>query len=239
LIRQASAWLPGRPPEPLPLQDLEESDAIRWVDIYAGDLDGAGLLALLAPICRNKLKHKMVRDLITPKRFSHGGHYRDSPVAMSFPSCDTVNPSPTKGGSGRRQGHLGVRAGAAPVGTTGCSAAGIRRGYSRLGIRWTHRRFFERSVPGCAERWTTSNVDSAEDLAGLVRSAASGRLQPPDHLTPKRATRAVRRGRTGRHALTTGSSPVRVLFIGDIVGRPGRAGLAAMPSFASVTRPTS
>ena len=38
LIRQASAWLPGRAPEPLPLQDLEQSDAIRWVDIYGGDL---------------------------------------------------------------------------------------------------------------------------------------------------------------------------------------------------------
>src|SRR5947207_15856934 len=83
LIRQASAWLPGRAPEPLPLQDLEQSDAIRWVDIYGGDLDTGEVLALLAPICRGKLKEKMVRDLITPERFASGGRYGDSPVAIS------------------------------------------------------------------------------------------------------------------------------------------------------------
>ena len=83
LIRQASAWLPGRAPEPLPLQDLEQSDAIRWVDIYGDAEDGAGVLALLAPICRGALKHRMVRDLITPKRFATGGRYGDSPVTLS------------------------------------------------------------------------------------------------------------------------------------------------------------
>src|SRR6266480_3687011 len=83
LIRQASAWLPGRAPEPLPLQDLEQSDAIRWVDIYGGGLDTGEVLALLAPICRGKLKEKMVRDLISPERFASRGRYGDSPVAIS------------------------------------------------------------------------------------------------------------------------------------------------------------
>ena len=40
-----------------------------------------------------------------------------------------------------------------------------------------------------AEHWATSNVDSAEDLAGLVRRqlAQRRRLPAADHLTPKRA----------------------------------------------------
>ena len=83
LIRQASAWEPRLAPEPLPLQDLELADGIRWVDIYGGDLGISEVLALLAPICRGQLTERMVRDLITPKRFAVGGSYRDSEVIIT------------------------------------------------------------------------------------------------------------------------------------------------------------
>jgi hypothetical protein len=83
LIRQASAWLPRRAPEPLPLQDLEQADAIRWVDIYGAGLEKAEVLALLNPICRGQLEEKMVRDLITPERFAAGGSYRNSEVVIT------------------------------------------------------------------------------------------------------------------------------------------------------------
>src|SRR2546423_3296620 len=80
LIRQASAWLPGRAPEPLPLQDLEQSDAIRWVDIYGGGPDTGGVLAPLAPICPGKLQEEMVPDPIHPQRVASRGRVRDNPV---------------------------------------------------------------------------------------------------------------------------------------------------------------
>jgi hypothetical protein len=83
LIRQASAWEPHLAPEPLPLQDLELADGIRWVDIYGGDLGIGEVLALLAPICGGQLTERMVRDLITPKRFAVGGSYRDSEVIIT------------------------------------------------------------------------------------------------------------------------------------------------------------
>ena len=67
LIRQASAWVPHRSPEPLPLQDLEFCDGVRWVDIYGGVLGISEVLALLAPVCDGRLNQRMVRDLITPK----------------------------------------------------------------------------------------------------------------------------------------------------------------------------
>jgi hypothetical protein len=83
LIRQASAWLPQRAPEPLPLQDLEHSNGVRWVDIYGGGLEKGELLALLDPICRGQLTDRMARDLITRKRFATGGGYRKSEVVLT------------------------------------------------------------------------------------------------------------------------------------------------------------
>jgi hypothetical protein len=83
LIRQASAWLPHRPPEPLPLQDLEQSEAIRWVDIYGEGLQRNEVIALLNPICSGHLSDRMARDLITPERFAAGGSYRNSDVRIT------------------------------------------------------------------------------------------------------------------------------------------------------------
>ena len=185
LIRQASAWLPGRAPEPLPLQDLEESNAIRWVDIYGGDLEGGEALALLAPICRGALKHKMVRDLITPKRFSHGGHYRDSPVAMS--SAFRIRHLQPKPDEGMALGAGGVTSVFEPV--------QLLVGADWLLSCWLPPRVFrglgdpvdptEDSSNGLylavAQLWPTSSADTAEGLAALVRrqlAAAAGYRTP-------------------------------------------------------------
>ncbi len=77
LIRQASAWLPAQSPQPARLQDLETSEAIRWVDLYGGELRDSEAQALLDPVCYGELKPRIVRDLITPARFpadrSYGG----------------------------------------------------------------------------------------------------------------------------------------------------------------------
>jgi hypothetical protein len=185
LIRQASAWLPGRVPEPLPLQDLEGSNAIRWVDIYGGGLDTGEVLALLAPICRGTLKGKMVRDLITPERFASGGRYGDSPVAIN---------------SDFRIRHLHPGTdGATVVGTDGITSVfepvQLLVGEDWLLSCWLPPRVFrglgdpvefaDDSSSGLylavAERWPTSNADSAEDLAALIRQqlAVAAGYRPP------------------------------------------------------------
>jgi hypothetical protein len=178
LIRQASAWLPQRDPEPLPLQDLEESDALRWVDIYGGDLSNGEVLALLAPICRGRLTEKMVRDLITPQRFAAGGSYRDSDVVVM---------------SGFRIRHL--RSGTDETeATNGDGSPSVFEpvqmlvGDDWLLSCWLPARVFRGMgdpVPvaddsssglylAVAKRWPTSNASTAEDLAKLVRRELSG-----------------------------------------------------------------
>ena len=178
VIRQASAWLPQQPPEPLPLQDLEESDALRWVDIYGGDLSNGEVLALLAPICRGGLTEKMVRDLITPKRFAAGGSYRNSDVVMM---------------SGFRIRHLhsGTNGSDATNGDGGPSVfepVQMLVGDDWLLSCWLPSRVFRgmgRPVPvaddsssglylAVAKRWPTSNATSAEGLAKLIRRELSG-----------------------------------------------------------------
>ena len=178
LIRQASAWVPQRAPEPLPLQDLEESDALRWVDIYGGDLSNGEVLALLAPVCRGGLTEKMVRDLITPQRFAAGGSYRDSDVVVM---------------SGFRIRHL--RSGTDETeATNGDGSPSVFEpvqmlvGDDWLLSCWLPARVFRGMgdpVPvaddsssglylAVAKRWPTSNASTAEDLAKLVRRELSG-----------------------------------------------------------------
>ena len=187
LIRQASAWVPGRPPEPLPLQDLEESNAVRWVDIYGGELSRGEVLALLGPICRGQLKDKMVRDLITPERFasSSAGRYGDSPVVIS---------------SAFRIRHLqaGSNGSVAPSAdevTSVFEPVQLLAGHDWLLSCWLPPRAFrglgdpanaiDDSSSGVylavAERWPISNAATARDLATLVRrhlSAAAGYRTP-------------------------------------------------------------
>jgi hypothetical protein len=71
------------PPRSLTLQDLEQSEAIRWVDLFASGLANGEALALLAPICRGELTTRMVRDLITPRRFPAGREYPRSGVSIT------------------------------------------------------------------------------------------------------------------------------------------------------------
>ena len=178
LIRQASAWLPQHDPEPLPLQDLEDSDALRWVDIYGGDLSNGEVLALLAPICRGGLTEKMVRDLITPQRFAAGGSYRDSNVVIT---------------SGFRIRHLGSGTNGSEA-TNGNGSPSVFEpvqmlvGDDWLLSCWLPARVFrgmdapapvaDDSSSGLylavAKRWPTSNASTAEGLAKLVRRELSG-----------------------------------------------------------------
>src|SRR5206468_3260095 len=83
VIRQASAWRPGEEPRPLSLQELEQSEDIRWVDVDARTLDGLEALALLAPICSGELNGRMIRDLITPTRFPAGRDYPGGRVSIT------------------------------------------------------------------------------------------------------------------------------------------------------------
>ena len=84
MIRQASAWLPGQEPRTARLQDLEGSEAIRWVDLHGGVLRDSEALALLKPVCAGELTPRMVRDLITPARYPAGRSYDDGRIAITF-----------------------------------------------------------------------------------------------------------------------------------------------------------
>jgi hypothetical protein len=83
LIRQASAWLPGREPRQARLQELEVSEAIRWVDLGGGVLRDSEALALLNPVCARELTTRMVRDLITPARYPAGRSYDAGRIAIT------------------------------------------------------------------------------------------------------------------------------------------------------------
>ena len=83
LIRQASAWLPAQAPRPARLQELEDSEAIRWVDVYGGVLRDSEALALLDPVCAGELTPRMVRDLITPARYPTGRSYDGGRIAIT------------------------------------------------------------------------------------------------------------------------------------------------------------
>ena len=83
LIRHASAWLPAQAPRPARLQELEDSEAIRWVDVYGGVLRDSEALALLDPVCAGELTPRMVRDLITPARYPAGRSYDGGRIAIT------------------------------------------------------------------------------------------------------------------------------------------------------------
>ena len=82
LIRQASAWRPARHPQPVGLQELEESTAIRWVDLDGGDLRYSEAQALLNPICDGELTPWVVGDLIGADRFPVADGFNDARVSV-------------------------------------------------------------------------------------------------------------------------------------------------------------
>ena len=193
LIRQASAWVPRRDPEPLPLQDLELSDGVRWVDIYGGVLGISEVLGLLAPICDGQLNQRMVRDLITPKRFAVGVGYRDSEVVITSGfrirhlSSGANGSEATNGnGNGATNGH--------PVASV-FEPVQLLVGDDWLLSCWHPPRVFRGlSDPvhvaddsssglylGVAKRWPTSSETDAPGLARLVRRelAVAAGYRPP------------------------------------------------------------
>jgi hypothetical protein len=195
LIRQASAWLPQRAPEPLPLQDLEYSDGLRWVDIYGSGLGNGEVLALLGPICRGQLTERMVRDLITPKRFATGGSYRTSEVIITSGFrirhlSDTNGTEATSGnGNGTRAADGGHRLASV------FEPLQLLVGDDWLLSCWHPPRVFRGlSDPvhvaddsssglylGVAKRWPTSCATNAAGLAKLVRRelAVAAGYRPP------------------------------------------------------------
>lgn len=193
LIRQASAWVPHRPPEPLPLQDLEFCDGVRWVDIYGGILGISEVLALLAPICDGQLNQRMVRDLITPKRFAVGGGYRDSEVVITSGFRIRHLPSGANGSEPTNgNGHEAVNG--HPVASV-FEPLQLLVGDDWLLSCWHPPRVFRGlSDPvhvaddsssglylGVAKRWPTSNETDAAGLAKLVRRelAVAAGYRPP------------------------------------------------------------
>jgi hypothetical protein len=70
-------------PREMGLQELEQSQAIRWVDLFAGDLANSEALALLGPICHGELTARMARDLVTPRRFPAGRQYPGTEVSIT------------------------------------------------------------------------------------------------------------------------------------------------------------
>ncbi|HXF00728.1 MAG TPA: hypothetical protein VN458_10345 [Solirubrobacterales bacterium] len=193
LIRQASVWLPRMDPEPLPLQDLEWADGIRWVDIYGGDLGNSEVLALLAPICRGELTAKMVRDLITPKRFATGGSYRDSEVIMTS-GFRIRHLDPVTNGSEAANGNGRKVAGGHPAASI-FEPLQILVGQDWVLSCWLPTRVFrglcdpvhvaDESSSGLylavAKRWPTSNATDAAGLVKLVRRelAVAAGYRPP------------------------------------------------------------
>jgi hypothetical protein len=83
LIQQSSAWLPEQRPQPTRLQDLERSDAIRWVDLYGGTLRDSDAHALLNPVCHGELNPRMARDLVAPARYPATRSYGIGRISIS------------------------------------------------------------------------------------------------------------------------------------------------------------
>jgi hypothetical protein len=178
LIRQASAWLPGRDPQQLPLQDLEASDAIRWVDLYGGGLGGGDVLGLLNPICRGMLSERMARDLITPERYPAGGRYGDPRIAITAAFQIRTEIRGTDGRASSVFEPVELLVGddwliscwLPPRVFRGPSDAADGAGSSSNGLYLS-----------VAERWAYDGGESADDLANLVRgelAIACGYRQP-------------------------------------------------------------
>lgn len=160
------------------LQELEQSQAIRWVDLFAGDLQNGEALALLGPICHGELTARMARDLVTSRRFPAGRRYPGTQVSIT---------------AAFRTRHLqGEQHG---VVTSVFEPMHLLIGSDWLLTCWLPPRVFrgdsaaldeavddgEALYRAVAETWSETDGETAEDLAGLVRRelavAAGYRLQ--------------------------------------------------------------
>jgi hypothetical protein len=151
------------------LQELEQCEAIRWVDLYAGDLENGEALALLGPICRGELTARMVRDLITPRRF---------PAGREYPGGTSIT-------AAFRTRHVQAADAGVELGnvTSVFEPVHVLTGKSWMVTCWLPPRVFrgtdaaldDAEDPGgalyeaLAERWPASEGETAADLADLVR----------------------------------------------------------------------
>lgn len=165
VIRQASAWLPARPPQPAGLQELEESTAIRWVDVNGGDLRYSEAQALLNPVCDGELTPWMIRDLIGADRRPFADSYNGGRVSV-IPAFRTRHV----------QGDGGVTSMFEPVrllvGTDwllGCwHPPRVYRGLRTEGAVADQKP--DELYDAVAEAWIANRGESAADLAETVRA---------------------------------------------------------------------
>jgi hypothetical protein len=169
-------------PREMGLQELEQSQAIRWVDLFAGDLQNGEALALLGPICHGELTARMARDLVTPRRFPAGRQYPGTEVSITA----AFRTRHLQGeGTGHQHGVV----------TSVFEPMHLLIGSNWLLTCWLPPRVFrgdgaalddavddgEALYRAVAEIWRETEGETADDLAGLVRRelavAAGYRLQ--------------------------------------------------------------
>jgi hypothetical protein len=67
----------------MPLAELEDAAAIRWVDIRHSELHTPRSLGILNQVCDGALTQRMARDLAAPRRFPAAGTYEPTTVRMT------------------------------------------------------------------------------------------------------------------------------------------------------------
>jgi hypothetical protein len=65
------------------VEELQDADAVRWVDLDASGLEAAAAQSLLHPVCGGDLDARMARDLVTARRFPAGRRYRGGRIRMT------------------------------------------------------------------------------------------------------------------------------------------------------------
>jgi hypothetical protein len=167
VIQHASAWQRAEDPQLSKLQDLEASSAIRWVDIYGGELRDSEALALLNPVCRGELKPRMVRDLVAAGRFPAGRTYEFGAVTIT--SAFKTRPLPDEtGGAAAILEPVHLLVGGDWLITCWLPPRVYRGIGTAVDAQDQASDELHRAV---ATAWRESGGETASDLAELVRSA--------------------------------------------------------------------
>jgi hypothetical protein len=157
-------------PREMGLQELEQSQAIRWVDLFAGDLGNGEALALLGPICRGELTTRMARDLVTPRRFPAGRDYPGTEISITAAfrtrhlQAEGTGPGPGAVTSVFEPVHL-------LIGTDWMISCWLPPRVFRGGDATAQRDDDGGAAlhQAVAEAWRETEGETARDLAGLVR----------------------------------------------------------------------
>ena len=225
--------------EPLPLQDLEQLDAVRWVDSErSGSRDSEAHALCSTPSATGELDGRTGAATDPPSGSRPAGD-RDSRRLPAAP----LSRSGTFSGARHGWASLTVRAGA-PAGRepTGWSAAGFAAGLPRHGRSrpTTPRTASRRPLPGGRRRaGRPAKLDAPSDLAGLVRrELAWPRLPAPPRAERADSCRsaAARGSRARTTRLSRRARPVHRRHRRP--ARPGRARRSDARASSSVTRPT-